>query len=275
MIDVICKLADKPVNEQDGDYYKDGLLHCGNCDTPKQCNISLFGTIKTVVCICKCRKNEIESEEEKIKQQQRLNRIRRDKAIGFPDNIMEQWTFDNDDRHNEKITEAALNYVKDFRTFLDTGQGLLLYGTVGTGKTYISACIANALIEKGYPCLVTNFARLTNIIQGKFNDKQEYIDSLNDFDLLVIDDLGAERTTEYMQEMVFNIIDSRYRSGLPMIITTNMAITEMKAPINLANSRIYDRVLQRCHPIEVTGKSRRREDVKRKYNNVQRLLGLE
>lgn len=94
------------------------------------------------------------------------------------------------------------------------------------GKTYAACEVANALIDKGYPVLVTNFARITNTIQGMYEGKQDYIDSLNEFQLLVIDDLGAERESAYMQEMVYNIIDSRYRAGLPMIYTTNISIEQ-------------------------------------------------
>jgi DNA replication protein DnaC len=135
---------------------------------------------------------------------------------------MFNWTFANDDGKNEKLTNAMKKYVENFNDFKKDGKGLLLYGTVGTGKSYYSACICNALVEEGYDVLMTNFSRLTNAIQGTFDGKNEYIDSLQRYALLVIDDLGAERSTEYMQQMVFDIVDSRYRSGLPFIITTNL-----------------------------------------------------
>lgn len=182
--------------------------------------------------------------------------------------------FCNDDMANEKITKAMKNYVNNFPELLKGGKGLLLYGTVGTGKTYAACEVANALIDKGYPALVTNFARLTNTIQGMYEGKQEYIDSLNRYALLVIDDLGAERKSEFMQEMVFNIIDSRYRAGLPLIITTNLSIQEIKEPSDIGNNRIYDRILERCFPVEISGASRRRKAVRENYNDMKDLLGL-
>jgi len=121
---------------------------------------------------------------------------------------------------------------------------------------------------------MTNFARLTNTIQGMYEGKQEYIDSLNDFDLLIIDDLGAERKSEFMQEMVFNIIDSRYRSGLPMIITTNLTADEIKKPQEVSFKRIYDRILERCIPVEVSGVSRRRTALKETHADMKAMLGL-
>ncbi|MBQ9943795.1 MAG: ATP-binding protein, partial [Clostridia bacterium] len=205
------------------------------------------------------------------KRQQEHERKRR---ICFAETNMADWTFSNDDRKNEKLSDAMSNYAQKFSEFRSTGKGLLMYGTVGTGKTYYAACIANALIDRGYSVLMTNFARLTNIIQGKFEGKQEYIDGLNDYDLLVIDDLGTERSSEYMQEMVFNIIDSRYRSGLPFIITTNLTADELKKPEERAYKRIYDRILERSFPVEVSGVSRRRTALKETHADVKAMLGL-
>ena len=107
------------------------------------------------------------------------------------------------------------------------------------------------------------------------SEKQEYIDGFNNYQLLVIDDLGIERDTAYAKEQVFNIIDSRYRSGLPMIITTNLTMEKIKNPEDIENRRIYDRILERCFPIEVEGSSRRRKAVREDYEVMKNLLGLD
>ena len=78
--------------------------------------------------------------------------------------------------------------------------------------------------------------------------------------LLVIDDLGVERSTEYAMEQMFFVIDSRYRSRRPMIITTNLKLGELKNPPDLAHARIYDRILERCAPILFDGKNFREEN---------------
>ena len=250
---------------------EDGLLHCGTCHQKVQTEVEFLGVKRVVRCICDCVRKEQDAQKEKERRQE-LDRQRR---ICFAETNMSHWTFENDDGKNAKMSAAMKNYVKHFTEFRKDGKGLLLYGTVGTGKTYFAACIANSLIDKGYRVLMTNFARLTNQIQGKFDDKQEYIDSLNRYTLLIIDDLGAERSSEFMQEMVFHIIDSRYRSGLPFIITTNLTADEIKKPQDVGRSRIYDRILERCHPVKVEGVSRRRESIKNNFGQTQRLLGLE
>ena len=249
---------------------EDGLLHCGICKKNVQTKIKFLGKEKTVRCICDCKRKELEAFEEKERQQEK----ERKRKSCFAETNMAAWTFENDDRKNAKISDAMIRYAERFPDFRKMGKGLLLYGSVGTGKTYYAACIANKLIDDGYSVVMTNFARLTNTIQGKFDGKQEFIDSLNRYSLLIIDDLGAERKSEFMQEMVFNIIDSRYRSGLPFIITTNLTAEEIKKNQDIGYSRIYDRILERCFPVAVTGDSRRRQKVKDTFLDVKEKLGL-
>ena len=86
-------------------------------------------------------------------------------------------------------------------------------------------------------------------------DRAAFIASLDEYDLLIIDDLGVERSTDYAMEQMFFVIDSRYRSRRPMIITTNLKLSELKNPPDLAHARIYDRILERCAPILFDGKN--------------------
>ena len=251
---------------------EDGLKHCAVCHAKTQTRIEVpsLGLKRVVPCICDCVKKEMEAEEMRKKREE----YERKRRTCFAETNMAAWTFENDDRKNPKLSDAMLRYADSFRDFKQDGKGLLLYGTVGTGKTYYAACIANRLIDRGYDVLMTNFARLTNQIQGTYEGKQEMIDELNRYQLLIIDDLGAERKSEYMQEMVFNIIDSRYRSGLPFILTTNLTADEIKRPQENSFSRIYDRILERCFPIEISGTSRRRQNVRDTFADVKEKLGL-
>lgn len=250
---------------------QDGLQYCKHCGGARQrkLNVPLVGE-RVVGIMCDC----MIAEERRKDQQQKENENSIRRKICFAETNMHKWTFQNSDGNNPKMEEVMQNYVNNFPAFRMEGKGLLLWGTVGTGKTYMAACIANALIDEGYKVLMTNFASLTNKIQGMFDGKQNFINSLNNYALLIIDDLGAERKSEFMQEMVFNIIDSRYRSGLPMIITTNLSIEEIKKPKDISNSRIYDRILERCHPIEISGGSKRRKKIIESWAETQTLLGL-
>lgn len=260
---------------EDGDYIGvDGLIVCHKCDTPKQCRINIFGRERVVSCLCKCEYERREAEQRRREHEEFLLRCEKYRRLGFADDRMRNWTFANDDNGNPALTKAMQNYVSNFAKLKAEGKGLLLYGTVGSGKTFAACEVANALIDKGHPVLVTNFAKLVNILQEQFNTRQTYIDSLNKFDLLVIDDLAAERDTEYMLENVYNIIDARYRAGLPMIITTNLSGSELKNPDNISKERIYSRLLERCHPIEVNAKDRRKAALKCSYAEMKHILGV-
>ncbi len=267
MVDALNAKVPSPEHEYMG---MDGYLHCAACCERVQTDVEVFGVTKRVRCICSCRSAARDAQAEREREQEN----KRKRLVCFSETNMIDWTFENDDKKNQKMSEAMIRYADNFPQFLKEGKGLLLHGPVGTGKTYYAACIANRLIDNGYSALMTNFARITNKIQGMYEGKQEYIDSLNRYSLLVLDDLGTERKSEYMQEMVFNIIDSRYRAGLPLIITTNLTTEEITKPQDVGYSRIYDRIIERCFPVNISGQSRRRASVKETYSATKDILGL-
>lgn len=252
----------------------DGLLHCDQCGQATQTRIEIFGEQRTVRCICRCDQEKQAAEKAARERERQLQRIQRLRIEGFDKAEMQRWTFDTDDRQQPQVTRAMRAYVDGFPDFRDSGSGLLLYGSVGTGKTFAAACVANALIDRGVPVLMTNFSRIINRIQSSFDGRQEYIDSFNAFDLLIIDDLAAERQTEFVNEIVYSVIDARYRTGLPMIITTNIPAQQMERETDLARQRIYSRILERCHPIKVEGGDRRKKAMRDGFAEMQRRLGL-
>lgn len=275
-IELIIERAKETANINAGDYLgDDNLYYCGKCHTRKQTAVCVFGNTRVVPCICKCRSDEIKAEDEARRQREHFDKVMRMRSVGFPEKAMTEWTFENDDGSNPKLSNAMRKFVENFQTFQKEGKGLLLFGTVGTGKTFLAACVANALINRGIPCLVTNFARIANEVHGMHEGKQEYYDNLNRFPLLVIDDLSAERKTEYMQEIVFNVIDSRYRANLPLIVTTNLTREELLHPSDLNYQRIFSRLFEMCTPIEVSGKDRREKALREDIGKYKNLLELE
>lgn len=274
-IDGVERKAAQSIKAEQGDYIgADGLLYCGKCNTRKQTRVNILGIEKTPYCLCQCEVEKREREEAEMKRQELSRKIREYRRMGFPESMMPEWTFDNADGTNDKIMEAARRYAINFDDFRKQGKGLLLFGTVGTGKTFAAACIANALIDRGIPVLMTNFARIANTVGGMWEGKQEYYDSLNKFPLLILDDLAAERKTEYMSEIVFNVIDARYRAGLPLIITTNLTSEELKHPSDISYQRTFSRLLEMCLPVEVKGKDKRLERLKADIQPMKDLLGL-
>lgn len=251
---------------------EDGLQCCAACKRPVQVNVEFLGIRKTVNCACDCIKARIQAYED-VKQQEENERNRRS---CFTETNMAEWTFAKDDRKNPHMSDVMHNYADKFSEFRSIGKGLLLFGDVGTGKTFYAACIANALLDKGYKVLMTNFITLAYQLEEKYGEKQKFMDSLNRYDLLILDDLGVERDSAsgYMQEIVYNVIDSRQRAGLPYIITTNLTADQLKNPAEVRYKRIYDRILEKAVPIEIKGESRRRQALRDTHADMKAMLGL-
>ena len=272
----IVNNANKAISMDGTHEDEEGFKVCNECGERREMmwEVPALGKSSRVSRQCKCLREEHEKQRAEEERKERIREIEFMRRSGFPDSELCKYTFENDNGTQPKVMEAAKKYAEDFKDFRKDGTGLLLYGGVGTGKTYIAAAIANALVDKGISAMVTNFARIANKMQESFEGRQAYLDSLNRFELLVIDDLAAERKTEFMQEIVFNVIDARYRSGKPMIITTNLPIEELSKPQDDSEKRTFDRILERCFPIEVKGESNRRRKLVEQYEDTKSKLGL-
>lgn len=244
-------LAEQPL---DMDEYRDaatGLIHCVKRRMPRQTTLTLLGKTYHPGVPCHCQREQYERDEAERLRRERLASIARMRASGMQDTALCSFTFTNDNGVNPEMRKAH-EYVAHWAEMRRRGTGLLLWGDVGTGKSFFAGCIANALIDQGIPVLMTNFSRILNALTGFATENRNgFIDSLNSYELLIIDDLGIERNSEYALEQVYGVIDSRYRSQKPLIITTNMTLNELKHPVDLAHERIYDRVLERCVPLKI------------------------
>ena len=264
--------ASRPLAEDEYIDKTSGLVYCKKCHTPRQASVELGGTLFHPCCICQCQSEARELELAKEKQLQEQQRIARLKANGLQDASLRQFTFANDTGINPEMQKAH-SYVEHWPEMKATATGLLLWGNVGTGKSFFAGCIANALLDQGVPVLMTNFSRILNALTGMFSDdRNKYIDSLNHYSLLIIDDLGMERGTEYALEQVFNVIDARLRSNLPLIVTTNLTLDELKHPADLAHERIYSRVLERCIPLKINNQNIRQMKAQENFTRTKQLL---
>ena len=267
ILDRMAASAPKNINEYLAD---DGIYRCKVCQKPTRIKINLGHGEVEVPVTCDCDEAQVAAR----KERERLEEIERRRRICFDQSAMRSWTFENDDMGNERLSNAMLRYAENFSKFLKEGKGLLLYGPVGTGKSFFAGCIANRLISYGFLVKMTNFATLVNDLQGMSIGRNQYIEDLNRYDLLIIDDFGAERNSQYMQELITNIIDSRCRAGLPMIITTNLSGETFKKPESICFERIFDRLEGHCHPVSVNGPSRRKKELRKTFEDMNAFLGL-
>ena len=207
------------------------------------------------------------------KEFERMQRLNMLKSLCFEDHALYSWTFDKDNGKNP-VMKVARDYVDKWSDALSGNTGLVLWGDVGTGKTFFATCIANALVEQNVSVKMTNFSTILNDLFAE-SDKNKYLDRLNKHSLLIIDDLGIERGTEYALEQVYNVIDTRYKSGKPLIVTTNLTLDELKFPADIPHKRIYDRVLGMCVPVMFNGMNFRKEEAAAKMEAAKKLFGLE
>lgn len=282
LFDGMVKLigCDAP-KEEAGDYIgDDGLLICHKCHTRKQRRLKVpefFGGGERIVPVmCDCAKADFAAKEAAEKHREDMEALGKLRRASLMDAMYEHSTFETCRKtaENKRPLSIARQYTERFADMLEKNRGLLFYGPPGTGKTHTAACVANALLDKGVSVLMTSFVKL-NAVAFSEEDDESIIHRMGRAKLLIIDDLGAERGSDFSLERVYNIIDSRIRSKLPMILTTNLSIKQMRETNDTRYWRIYDRVFQACFPVEFIGPSFRQREAKAMYDEMNSLFGVE
>lgn len=244
----------RPTLHEDEYRGEDGLIHCRRCgDSRSFRRKNPFGAdMIELPKMCRCQ--QAAEEARRKADEEREARIALDKlrsaslmSAKLAQSRFETW---RETPGNAAIRRLCEGYCRKWDEAYRGNRSLLFYGPPGTGKTFAAACIANRLMERNVPVMMTSFVRL-------MGEDNELLDQLDRARLLVIDDLGAERGTETALEAVYNIVDTRYRQGKPMILTTNLTLDEM-AHADIRRERIYDRLREGCYPVEFRGTSWRK-----------------
>lgn len=247
--------------ETDASTDSGGLLVCEKCGEPRQKQMFLSGRDKPFIIHipCECERR---AERERLKRDElasakkKVDEMRREcfARSGF----YRDCTFAGDDGLTPGLSSVCQRYADAFDP--NDPYGLLLWGSVGTGKSFMSSSIANRVIDLGYSALQTDVRCIVNLMESSFENRQRNLDRILGYDLLLIEDLGAQRSTSYMMEHVFSVIDGRYKTGKPMVVTTNFGSDRINGSLHDGDdpwSRIFDRILERCYPIRFTGENRR------------------
>jgi len=202
-----------------------------------------------------------------------VNRLRK---IAYSNPEYENYTFANDDLKNEEASKTCKCYAENFLIMRDSGIGIVFAGNVGVGKTYFSYAICNYLLDRKYSVLATSFSKLIREIESSgFSEKRNQIyNMVESVDLLIIDDLGVERRTEYISGIVYDIVNLRCDASKPLILTTNLDPKDLKKTNDLAYHRIFDRIKKKSIPVLMKGESRRKDIAAQTYNEFKDLLCL-
>lgn len=256
------------------DYTRDGLRYCGKCHTPKQFRIETGGVSLLAWCMCRCAEDAYNAEQKKMQELEKVMRIEELRVQGIQDRAMRGYTFDRAEKTTNIV--KCMKYVERWPEMRKQNCGMLLAGNPGTGKTFAAACIANDLISRGVPVLMTSFPKIIN--SGGWN-KTELTGQMKEFDLLVIDDFGTERkehgggTNGYALEIVQMVIDERYKTQKPLIMTTNLSRAQMADGGNMDYLRIFDRLEEMCRPLLFDGPSRRKKKADGKTHLMREVFG--
>lgn len=255
-------IARIPAERGAEDYCKDGILTCGKCGEAKQAWIDWFPDengnrekrLVRVMCRCDVERDRKEKERRAAVDFEFTMRKINAALQTEPGNV--RWTFDMDDSPDSPFSATCRTYAAEWEAMKREHSGILFYGSKGNGKTFYASCICNAILEKRESVGFTTAANLMNILSAW--DKTEILDAIRRVRLLVIDDLGTERSSSYGAELMYSVIDTRYKTGLPTIVTTNMDLADMESETDILRSRIYDRVIEMCPiKLKMLGGSRR------------------
>ena len=264
--------------DSEKEYIKDGHAYCKVCHERKDGDVmEFFGNKMILRVACKCDR-EIEKQKKRREKQMEIERLKR---TCF--NSMREWsyTFENYQGEENQSLMIAKNFVEDYEKMKKENIGLLFYGSIGSGKTYLACSIANSLIEQYQISVkIRNFAQIINELQkSSFDfDKNAYIESLVNTSVLILDDLGIERDTSYAKEQVYNIVNNRYLKHKPTIFTTNLSYSQIEnCTESVEYQRIYSRIIEMCIPVMVLGEDYRKviQEEKLKRNKERLLTGGE
>lgn len=257
------------VRKDEKDYLgEDGFLHCGYCHMAKQSLVNWYDGGKKIVPIpCKCVKENLK----KLRDAEVIAELK--SKSGFEEKFrnctFEDLVITDENRRNVNLGKR---YVDRFDELYKENQGLMFYGNTGTGKSMMAHCIANELMNKLYS---TASLSLAKILKSGFKNAEEEASIMNRVTrvkLLIVDDLGAERGTDYAQEFVYSVIDTRCNSMKPMIITTNLTLDDMQRCQELKYKRIYERILDCCYPVLFSGTSWRMRHAAQRYDKLSKML---
>ena len=266
---------------------------CETCGEPTHKDRDCGGILRRLPSPCKCRRelNEIGKRHDAALAEADFTRfLGRFREYSLMDERFERSTFENwihtDD--NKRFYELGKKYCENWGKVCDGNYGLLLFGNAGSGKSYLSFAIANELHKQKKSAMAISVSALLSIIKESF-DRQDVIGeaqvmrAVGDVSLLILDDFGIEYRTGWAYEKLYAIIDRRYRSAKPLIITTNLSEEELFGNLKVMNgktgqtdasNRIFDRIMEMCQVEEINCESWRVKKHKRNTAKFYSDLGI-
>lgn len=255
----------KPEIMEDEYRGEDGFIHCSLCHGKR--TTQGFSN-REVRCICTCQAEERDRQQEIERQQAKQKRLEKLIDLSLLGERYKNVSFETTESGSESFNIAfkrCRKYCEVSDKVLDRGLGIYLFGDKGTGKTRLTACMANSLMRKYHTVLFTSFSEISKEIRNSFNKnmqtEQKIINRLAEADFLFIDDLGVERVMKgdqdlWLQEKIYDVINARYNNKAPIIFTSNYSLQELIEKRGIED-RTVDRILEMTESMKIEGKSYR------------------
>ncbi len=158
-----------------------------------------------------------------------------------------------------QVVSATRRFAETIDEKLDAGRGLWFMGPVGTGKTTLAMLVSKAALKAGRSVAIYSLPRLLNEIRDTHRAERSHVallDRLTSVDLLHVDDVGAERTTDWVLEELYSIVNARYEDQRSMVITTNLDHDQLSSQVS---ERTVSRLTEMCMQLPLHGHDRRLE----------------
>ncbi|WP_252247093.1 ATP-binding protein [Clostridium sp. ZBS4] len=234
---------------------------CNECGGLQKYKIIQVGkkNIELISKMCKCLedKERLLEDKRRIEEEKRIQRENEEYIqhlkrkcmmdIKFKNSTFSNW---NKTNNSKKVINICKSYFINFDINYDENIGMFLTGGVGIGKTYAVSSLANELMNKGTGVICTSINKLLRGIKNNYSkgiSEDIILNDISSVPLLILDDLGTEQNTEWFTTMFYEIIDTRYRTNKPLIITSNLTIEQIE---NRYHKRINSRIFEMCVPVE-------------------------
>lgn len=212
-------------------------------------------------CTPECEQKNDQLEWAAMRQEARVENLRERSGLS---RRMRDYSFSNFDPFanppsTTKAVEKVQSYLENWEENREAGKGLYFCGDVGSGKTHLAVAVMNELMQlKRVPALFVTVPELLDNLRGAYNDPgrdlDEWMEAVKNADLLVLDDLGSERVTEWVRERIFVIVNHRYREALPTLFTSNIGPEELPRQLG---ERTASRIISMCEGVEIQGEDYR------------------
>lgn len=252
--ELIQQLANGTIQMRDDEYIgDDGIAYCKACKTPR------FYVSEdkqfTARCACKCQAEEAERREKEEKRKKHIEEFNKRKSLSLLGARYKNVMFENAviTDNNRAVYEKCTNYVNHSKEARENNIGLYIHGDNSSGKTYLTACICNELLWKGWQCVYTNLATILNEIRSSYDGNGagecELLDRLRFYDFAFIDDLGKEfigrefnpSSAKWAEGKLFEVINARYNAQKPTIFSSNYTISDLASVLGL-DKAIVERI---------------------------------